>query len=357
LLVAPPAGAREAVTSVGPWQEGGWPRSSLQEQGLDPDKLAELVALIRAGEEIPDLHALLIVRHGYLVLEEYFDGWRADQLHTQQSVTKSFTSALVGIAIGRGEIRDVNEKVLDFFPGVEVKNLDDRKRAMDLEDLLTMRSGNDYDEGYSGSPHSTLNSMSRGWDRFILDRPMVREPGSKFQYDSGAPILTSAILKQRAGVHADVYADKHLFGPLGITRVKWFRNEEGHPHTGGGLDLLPRDMAKFGLLYLRAGRWGDLQVVPEAWVQESFRQRVTFDGRGHTTGYGYWWWISEPDPSGAGETAIYSARGFRAQYIFVIPEHDMAVVVTGGTRRGSDQRKPVEFLYSHILPSVTKAVP
>jgi CubicO group peptidase (beta-lactamase class C family) len=186
---------------------------------------------------------------------------------------------------------------------------------------------------------------------------MVRDPGSEFQYDSGAPILTSAILKQCAGVHADVYAERYLFGPLGIKQVKWIRNDEGHPHTGGGLDLLPRDMAKFGLLYLRGGRWGDRQVVPEEWVKESFRQRVSFDERGPTTGYGYWWWISEPDPSGAGDTSIFSARGFRAQYIFVIPEHDMVVVVTGGTRRGIDQRKPIEFLYSHILPSVSREAP
>ena len=315
------------------------------------------MALIGQGKEIRDIHSLLVVRNGYLVLEEYFHGWQADRLHMQQSVTKSFTSALVGIAIDRGHIREVDEKVLAFFPGIKVKNLDDRKRAMGLEDLLTMRSGNDYREGYTGSPHSTLNSMATGWDRFILDRPMVREPGTMFQYDSGAPILTSSILKNRAGVHADDYARQHLFQPLGIKQVEWFSNDEGHPHTGGGLDLLPRDMAKFGLLYLRGGRWQDAQVIPEDWIKESFRRHVSFTGRGHTIGYGYWWWISEPDPAGAGKEPIFSARGFRAQYIFVVPEHDMVVVVTGGTRQWADEKKPVDFLYSHILPAVHRPSP
>jgi CubicO group peptidase (beta-lactamase class C family) len=116
-------------------------------------------------------------------------------------------------------------------------------------------------------------------------------------------------------------------------------------------------MARFGQLYLQGGRWGELQVVPENWIKESFRKRVSFTDRGHTIGYGYWWWISEADPAGAGDTPIYSARGFRAQYIFVIPEHDMVVVVTGGTRQWADEKKPVDFLYSHILPSVRREAP
>jgi CubicO group peptidase (beta-lactamase class C family) len=111
-------------------------------------------------------------------------------------------------------------------------------------------------------------------------------------------------------------------------------------------------MAKFGLLYLRHGRWKDRQIVPEDWVIESTRQRVSLTGRGRVVGYGYLWWILAPDPDGLGKESIYAAMGFRAQYIFVIPEHDMVVVVTGGTTSGVDQRKPIEFLYSHILPSV-----
>ena len=156
-------------------------------------------------------------------------------------------------------------------------------------------------------------------------------------------------------MHADKFADKYLFPFLGIERTHWIKNSEEHPHTGGGLHLLPKDMAKFGLLYLRGGKWEDKQVVPEKWVEESFKLHVDFGGsRQYDIGYGYLWWILKPDPDGKGQHNIYAAKGFMGQYIFVIPEYDMVVVTTGGARSGTDMRKPVEFLYSHILPAVQK---
>lgn len=335
------------------WQ---WPTSTPGQQQLDPGKLTELVEAIRKGEEFPDIHSLLIVRAGHLVTEEYFAGYNAGKLHMLQSVSKSFTSALVGIAIEQGRFKGVDEKVLDFFPDMkDIKNMNDRKAAMRLKDLLTMRSGTDYHErGYTGSPHSQLNNLEKGWNRFYLNREMIREPGTHFQYDSGGVILLSGMLKNRTGKHADGYAEEHLFKPLQIAEKSWYKNKEGHPHTGGGLSLKPRDMAKFGLLYMQNGRWQDKQVVPKKWVKESFRKHVSFPGEEFrdVIGYGYLWWIMKPDPKGAGKEYIYAAMGFRAQYIFIIPEHDMIVVVTGGTRSGIDQRKPIKFLYSHILPAV-----
>jgi len=346
-----PAGAEASQIA-----EQDLPRSAPEAQGLDSDKLGDLVQLIEEGEDFPDLHSLLIVKNGHLVLEEYFAGWSPDRLHTLQSVTKSYTSALIGIAIEKGEIESVNEHVIDFFPQWHDELADDpRRAAMRLEDLLTMRSGTDYHERGPDSPHLQLNRTPRGWDRFYLERPMVRDPGTYWQYDSGGVILMSAMLEQRSGMHADAYADHYLFPALGIQRSSWFRNRDGHPHTGGGLDLLPRDMAKFGQLYLQGGRWGDQQVVPSRWVDKSTRQIVTFDPpRGPVVGYGYLWWILSPDPGGQGEERIYAAMGFRAQYIFVVPEHDMVVVVTGGTQNGRDQQRPIDFLYSHVLKAVER---
>lgn len=333
-----------------------WPAASPEQQGLDPERLALLVGVIREGEQYPRLHCLLIVRNGYLVLEEYFGGWRAERLHMLQSVSKSFTSALVGMALDRGEFKAEDEKILDFFPNRDdIANLDERKKSICLKDLLTMRSGTDYHESGSDSPHHQLNRLERGWDKFYLDRPMLRQPGTRFLYDSGGVILLSSLLKNRTGMHADEYAERYLFTPLGIEQKLWIKNQEGHPHTGGGLNLKARDTAKFGLLYLRNGRWGDKQIVPESWVKESIRMHVDFGVRTQgTVGYGYLWWILAPDPDGDGRQNIYAAMGFKAQYIFVIPEHDMVVVVNGDTRSGVDQRKPIEFLYSHILPSVRR---
>jgi CubicO group peptidase (beta-lactamase class C family) len=336
------------------WPTKGWGTSTPEAQGIDGAMLQELVDLIREGEKFPDLHSLLIVRNGYLVIDEYFGGHEADRIHMLQSVTKSFTSAAIGIAIDKGYIKDVEEPVLAFFTDMRgIDYVDDRKRAMKLEDLLTMRSGTDYHERGPGSPHYQLNALERGWTEFVLSRPMEAEPGTRFQYDSGGVILMSAILKSRTGDHADAFLEKHLFEHLGIENSHWFKNSEDHPHTGGGLAIRPRDMAKFGLLYLRKGRWEGKQIVPSAWVEASTSRHVKFsDVRRGMTGYGYLWWILPPDPAGDRKQEIFAACGFRAQYIYVVPEHNMVVVVTGGTQNGADQNKPTEFLYSHILPAV-----
>jgi len=337
-------------------QKWEWPRSTPEEQDLDGNRLNELVELIREGELFPRLNSLLIVRNGFLVLEVYFRTFAKNRLHTLQSVSKSFTSALIGIAIHRGELKNVDEKILDFFPDRDtIENLDERKLSIRIKDLLTMRSGTDYREDYPDSPHHQLNRLETGWDKFYLNRKMISQPGTSFLYDSGGVILLSSLLKVRTGMHADEYAQKFLFTPLKIKHFFWFANKEGHPHTGGGLNLEPVDMAKFGQLYLQKGQWLGKQVVPSDWVEESFKKQVDFEKDDSlTVGYGYLWWILKPDPNGSGKENIYAAMGFKAQYIFVIPEHHMLVVVTGDTRNRDDQRKPIEFLYSHILPAVKR---
>ncbi len=329
--------------------------STPEEQGLNPQKLNELINEIRNFDDYPDLHSLLVIRNGYLVVEEYFDGYDKGDLHMLQSVSKSITSALVGIAFDRGIIENLDQKILSFFPDYkDIENLDDRKKAMTLEDILTMRTGTDYHERGWDSPHFRLNRLSSCWDIFYLNRPMISEPGTKFQYDSGGVILLSAILKNLTGMHADEFADKYLFNYLNISDLRWYKNSEGHPHTGGGLHLLPRDMAKFGLLYLNRGKLGDKQVISSKWVDESFELRVEFDNsvEDPVIGYGYLWWILKPNPNGAQKENIAAAMGAHGQYIFVIPEHDMVVVVTANTSNRTDQDKPISFLYTHILPSV-----
>ena len=332
------------------------PISKPEEQGLDGKKLADLVDLIRQGERCPKLDCLLIVRHGALVVEEYFNNGHATRIHILQSVTKSFTSALVGMAIAKGEFKGVEEKILDFFPNMKgIANMDERKASIRLQDLLTMRSGTDFHENGPESPYYQLMRLARGWDKFYLDRPMLRPPGREFLYDSGGVLLLAAMLKNRTGMHADAYAERYLFKPLGIERKFWIKNQEGHPHTGGGLFLTARDAAKFGLLYLKNGRWGDVQVVPEAWVRESLKAHVDLTVKGQPpSGYGYLWWILAPDPRGNGRQDVYAARGAHGQYIFVVPEHDMVVVVFGNTQTDADRNKPMGFLYDNILTAVRR---
>ncbi|HSA94972.1 MAG TPA: serine hydrolase [Acidobacteriota bacterium] len=350
LWAAPAAGQPPTPSS---WQ---WPVSTPAEQGLDPKVLADVVDLIRRNEILPRLHDLVIVRHGQLVLEESFHGWGPGKLHTLQSVSKSFTSALVGIAIARGEFKGIDEKVLDFFPDMkEIANMDERKASMRLQDILTMRTGTDYNETDASSPHWQLNRLTKGWDKFYLDRPMVQSPGTGFQYDSGGVILISAMLKRRTGQHAREYAVEHLFKPLGIDQYWWVGNAEGHTHTGGGLNLSGRDAAKLGQLYLQKGRWGDVQILPESWVRESFKMRVDLSQPGQPpSGYGYLWWVWAPDPRGKSGEYIYAARGRFGQYVIVVPEYDMVVVFLSDAKDRAEMGKPVQVFYDRILPAVRR---
>jgi CubicO group peptidase (beta-lactamase class C family) len=156
-------------------------------------------------------------------------------------------------------------------------------------------------------------------------------------------------------MHADGFADATLFTALGIERSTWFRNQEGHVHTGGGLGLRARDMLKLGQLYLRGGVWEGEQVIPAEWVEASTRRHYTFANPSpHVSGYGYFWWIMEPDPQGLGEREIFAAFGARGQHIFVVPEHDLVVSVTGDARNGSDWALPRQFLYTHVLKAVVR---
>ena len=333
-----------------------WPVSTPEKEGFDAAALAGLVADIRQDRLLPWLHYLVIVRHGRLVLEENFHGWGPGKVHTLQSVSKSFTSALVGIAIARGEFKGVDEKVLDFFPDLKgIANLDERKAAMRLEDILTMRTGTDYHEDGPDSPHYQLNRLTTGWDKFYLDRPMIAAPGTSFRYDSGGVILISAMLKRRTGMHALEYAKRYLFKPLGIEQLFWVGNAEGHTHTGGGLNLAARDAAKLGQLYLNEGRWGDVQVLPEEWVEESLKMHVDLTVAGQPpSGYGYLWWVWAPDGRGKTGEYIFAARGRGGQYVIVVPEYDMVVAMGGDAKTGAESGQPVAVFYDRILTTVRR---
>lgn len=342
-----------AARAQGPaaWQ---WPVSTPEEQGLDAKVLADVVDLIHKNDILPWLHYLIIIRNGRLVLEENFHGWESGRLHALQSVSKSFTSALVGIAIARGEFEGVDEKVLAFFPDTRgIANLDERKSALRLRDILTMRTGTDYHEDGPDSPHYQLNRLTTGWDRFYLDRTMIAAPGMSFRYDSGGVILLSAMLKARTGMHAEEYAARHLFKPLGIEKWFWVHNAEGHSHAGGGLNLTARDAAKLGQLYLNKGRWGTVQVVPEEWVEESLKMHVDLTVEGQPpAGYGYLWWVWAPDYRGKTGEYVFAARGRGGQYIIVVPEYDMVVALGGDAKTGAASGQAVSVFYDRILPAV-----
>jgi CubicO group peptidase (beta-lactamase class C family) len=287
-----------------------------------------------------DVHSILILRNDHLVLEAYFYPYDGDESRHTYSCTKSITSALIGIAIEKGYIEGLDAKVLDFFSERAIANDGPWKRAMAIEHLLTMTSGLDWPESsVPYGPGNILASMlaSRDWVGFVLDRPMAAEPGTTFNYNTGASHLLSAILEEATGMNTWAFARLYLFNHLNVDSrdVYWRADPQGVSFGGGGLHMKPRDMLKFGLLYLRGGVWGYRQVVPVGWVTASV----------DAPGYGHQWWML----AGGG----YAALGYRGQRIVVVPDLEMVVVITGEFS-GTASRHLVD---AFILPAVRSVEP
>jgi CubicO group peptidase (beta-lactamase class C family) len=327
-----------------PWPTEGWETSTPEEQGMDTERLAEMIDYLQEQHGF-DIHSLTIIRNGYVVTDAYFYPFAEGSLHDLASVTKSFTSTLVGIAIDQSYIESVRQPVLELFPERTVANVDANKEAMTVEDLLTMSSGLAcIPEG--GEP--TLREMrgSLDWPQFTLDLPMATEPGTRWVYCSPNPHLLSAIIRETSGMSALDFAQEYLFTPLGISEVIWPTDRQGNNRGWGDLILSPHDMAKLGYLYLHQGEWDGQQVLSADWVTAA-TSPVT--GSFGSPGYGYLWWLNAYG-------SYYFAAGRGGQRIFVFPDQDIVVVTTGGG--GGDQYDVLETLLTfYILPAAESETP
>jgi CubicO group peptidase (beta-lactamase class C family) len=313
---------------------GGWKSSAPAAQGMDGARLD--AALEEARRENLALHGMVIVRHGFIVKEAYFAPYGPATTHELYSCTKSFISALTGIAIERGYLHGVQDPVLSFFPAAKVQNLDRRKRAMTVDNLLTMSSGLAWEE--SDATYRQLYAATHDWAAFVLDRPMEADPGAKFLYSSGNSHLLSAILQSVTASGTYQFAREALFEPIGIGSPDWNRDPTGLPIGGWGLQLSPRDMARLGYLYLHEGRWEGRQVVPASWVKASTRQQVATGG---PMGYGYQWWVDSSVP-------LYAALGRFGQGIFVVPRLDLVVVFTAQIESADPE---LDLIRRYIVPA------
>jgi len=320
------------------WPTTGWRVSTPEEQGMDSQKLAEMLAAVE--EQNLALHSLLVIRHGYLVSETYFGSYRQETRHQQYSCTKSFVSTLVGIALDKGYIDRTDRRVLEYFSESTFENLDDRKQAMTLDDLLTMRSGLDWAEG---DPTYRAMYQSANWVKYVLDLPMSSAPGSRFNYCSGCSHVLSTIVQQTTGMNTRDFAEQYLFEPLGIANARWDVDAEGIPIGGWGLQITPRDMAKLGYLYLHNGEWDGQQIVSAGWVEQATRQYTETDY--DMLGYGYQWWTHA-------SLEGYTAMGRYGQTIFVVPGADLVIVTTAG---GVGHDVVFQLIEQYVVPSVLKS--
>ena len=313
-------------------------------------------------QECPDgiytnIHGILLVRHGRLLLEEYFAGmgvdtmytrYARDTLHELASVTKSVNATLVGIGLCEGWIAGLDEPVTSYFPEFPESAGDPAKRPIELRHLLTMTAGLQWDESSSpyGDPRNSHTSLDAAPQpiRWVLEQPLVVPPGRQFVYNSGLSITLGGVVARLTGESTDAFAARRLFAPLGITAFEWSRYKDGTVQTGGGLSLRPRDMAKIGQLYLDGGTWSGQRVVCQEWVGMATAQQV------EGVDYGYQWWLTRFDVSGTSERSFY-ASGRGGQFIFVLPELSLVAVFTGGN---TDERylQPFGMMKRHVLPAV-----
>ncbi|HZI41086.1 MAG TPA: serine hydrolase [Gemmatimonadaceae bacterium] len=319
--------------------------------GVDEHLLSTLSDDMRRGK-YGSLHGVVIVRYGFVVFEQYI-GWTRDQPHTMQSVTKSVTSLLFGIANKQQPVAlALDRPVLDVFTRYSsIANIDDNKRALTLRNLLTMRTSMDfYEQPYPGSPLDQLNRSSDDWVKFILDRRMLAPPGGEWAYNSGAAILTCGVVREVTNESVDAFAARELFEPIGIRSATWFKSPfDGLPHCGGGLGLRAVDLARIGYLVLRRGQWGDTQIVPSEWVDASTR----VDSHGpslifssFSSSYGYFWWLFPHQRNGP-DAEVITASGSGGQWLFVVPSLDLVVAVIAADGDGLD------LFYDGVLPAIT----
>ncbi|MCP4692831.1 MAG: serine hydrolase, partial [Desulfobacterales bacterium] len=343
LLTSTPGSA--APNSNDYWPTRGWRSTAPEEQGMNSGRLADMMESIR--ERKLKIDSITIVRNGYMVLDACFYPFPKNRKHNLRSCSKSVMSALIGIAIDKGYIEGVHQPVLSFFPEKTAAHPDENKKRMTIENLLTMTTGLDCQDGYRFKNRGLFEMFrSSDWAGHVLDLPMAGAPGERFEYCNGATYLLSAILQKATGMRSLDFAGKHLFAPLGITDASWDVNSQGVDWGFGRLWLTPHDMAKIGWLYLHEGQWDGVRVIPAAWVDASRRGRVPVDVV--TSHYGYLWWVDKE---------WYTAVGSKGQYIFVAPKENIVAVFTGSMSIARPYVMIRVLFENHILASAASLTP
>jgi len=332
------------------WPTDGWRTCRPEEVGMSSNRLAEVYRYAANPNIITE--GILVVRDGYIVGEAYFRGYTPARQHYSFSVAKSFTSAVMGIAIDRGYIADLDEPVYQYFPDWQEPGTDPRKQRITLDHLLHMNSGIQWDESDYNSHDNDAYMMHNQYDmnQYVLDKPMEHEPGTYWRYSTGNSQLLSGVIWVATGSTAYTFAMDHLLRPIGLENVRWDSDLAGNTATGSGVRATLREFAKFGYLYMKNGEWDGQQIVPESWIELSHQPAM--DG---VTMYGLHWWL-KPAIDRDGTTSISDnlliAWGIHTQQIFVMPDQGLLVV-----RIGNDPEvQGIEWVESDVLTLVLNAL-
>lgn len=321
LLGCGPSTAELEAVDYAPLSQDDWQVSTPEEQGLDPMAVAELY---HNAAELERLYSLLLIKDGYLIAEKYYNEGSVGQKARVQSVTKSFTSALVGIALDQGCLASLDQEMLEFYPELAGQVSDPRKEQITIKEMLQMRAGYPSEES---DPALWDGLLSGRYPPLIEAFPLIDDPGTEFHYSNLTSNWLGIIVDRACGMNLRSYAEKHLFQPTDIDAGQWGMDWEGHNNGCGDLHLQARDMGRFGLLYLNDGEYQGNQIISPDWVHASL-QTYSQDawgniGRFKDIGYGYHWWAAE-----AGEHHVNFAWGHGGQLIVLLDKLNMVIVVT-----------------------------
>lgn len=320
------------------WPQEQWRTASPESQGMSSSTLSEFFHAIRKNDYKID--SVIIVRNGYVVLESYSHLLEPHFKHQIYSCTKSVSSALIGVAIDKGYIKSVDQPLLELFPENTSAVQYSDKLKITLRHLLTMAAGLKCEDSVRYE-FKGLKEMwqSDDWVQYMIDLPVSYPPGINFEYCNGASALLTAIIQKTTGMTAFEFAKQHLFNPLNIMDIHW-KSYNGLTIGYSDLTMRPLDMARFGYLFLKGGRWNNHQVISPKWIAESTEKHINTP---LTFGYGYQWWIYSLDR--------FAAVGARGQRIFVLKDENMVVVFTGNLTE-IKTRIPEEILDNYIVPAV-----
>jgi CubicO group peptidase (beta-lactamase class C family) len=323
---------------------GQLPRSSPESQGMSPKNIIDFASAVEADKL--NLHSLMILRQGKVVAEGWWAPYSPDMKHTLYSLSKSFTSTAIGLAVAEKKLT-VEDKVLSFFPDDKPANVSANLAAMRVKDLLSMATGHEKD-----TTAAVRESKEKNWVKAFLSLPVEHEPGSFFIYNSAATYMLSAIIQKISGQTLLQYLTPRLFEPLGIDDADWEVDPNGINTGGWGLRVKTEDIAKFGQLYLQKGNWNGKQILPEAWVEEATRSHIMSKGGSRKPeendwlqGYGYQFWRCR--------NGAYRGDGAFGQYCIVLPKEDMVIAITSET---SDMQGILDHVWNHILTAVKSTV-
>jgi CubicO group peptidase (beta-lactamase class C family) len=342
--------------------------------GFAPDMAARLDKLI-AEKRVWNLHAVVVARHGQLVLERYFEGedrargrslglvaFKRDTLHDLRSVSKSIVGLLYGIALRDDRVPPPEARLLQSFPDYPDLAADERRRAWTVHHALTMTMGTDWDE--LGVPYTDPTNdeiaMDRAADRYryVLDRPMVGEPGRSWTYNGGATALLAHLIAKGTGKSLHQFAREALFDPLGIGATEWLADDKGEAFAASGLRMTPLDLARIGQMVLSGGSWNGDPIVPASWIERCLRPVVSAD---EFRRYGYQWYLGDfafanpmaPPRSRSRLERFWGAYGNGGQRLFVLPDLGLVVAIAAGNYDTPDQWvPPTRVMREVVLASV-----